>query len=72
MSPCSIDLPPIAVKPPQWFTPDQTQSILDALAPAWRTMCLLGFYTGPRWGELFGLHRHRIDTRRSERLDCRS
>lgn len=66
VSPCrSIDLPPIAVKPPQWFTPDQAQSILDGLAPAWRTMCLLGFYTGLRWGELSGLHRHRIDTRRS-------
>ncbi len=66
VSPCrSIDLPPIAIKPPQWFTPDQAQSILDGLAPAWRTMCLLGFYTGLRWGELSGLHRHRIDTRRS-------
>ncbi|MEU7413975.1 hypothetical protein AB0B40_32520 [Streptomyces sp. NPDC042638] len=32
VSPCrSIDLPPIAVKPPQWFTPDQAQSILDGL-----------------------------------------
>ncbi|MGW9286077.1 tyrosine-type recombinase/integrase, partial [Streptomyces diastaticus] len=66
VSPCrSIDLPPIAVKPPQWFTPDQAQSILDGLATPWRTMCLLGFYTGLRWGELSGLHRHRIDTRRS-------
>ncbi|WP_234346185.1 transcriptional regulator [Streptomyces sp. NRRL F-5755] len=31
----------------------------------WQTMCLLGFYTGLRWGELSGLHRHRIDQRRS-------
>lgn len=44
VSPCrSIGLPPIAVKPPQWFTPDQAQRILDGLAPAWRTMCPLGF-----------------------------
>ncbi|MEV1087119.1 tyrosine-type recombinase/integrase [Streptomyces microflavus] len=28
-------------------------------------MCLLGVYTGLRWGELSGLHRHRIDQRRS-------
>ncbi|WP_293992750.1 site-specific integrase [Streptomyces sp.] len=28
-------------------------------------MCPLGFHTGLRWGELSGLHRHRIDTRRS-------
>ncbi|GAA0576795.1 hypothetical protein GCM10010394_01620 [Streptomyces crystallinus] len=28
-------------------------------------MCLPGFYTGLRWGELSGLHRHRIDQRRS-------
>lgn len=28
-------------------------------------MCLLGFYTGLRWGELSGLHCHRIDRRRS-------
>ncbi|MFC8727044.1 MULTISPECIES: tyrosine-type recombinase/integrase [Streptomyces] len=66
VSPCrSIDLPQIAVKPPQWFTPDQAQSVLDELPTVWRTMCLLGFYTGLRWGELSGLHRHRIDQRRS-------
>ncbi|MEY2241493.1 tyrosine-type recombinase/integrase [Streptomyces sp. BF23-18] len=66
VSPCrSIDLPALAVKPPQWFTLDQAQSILDTLPPPWRTMCLLGFYTGLRWGELSGLHHHRIDRRRS-------
>lgn len=42
----SIDLPQIAVKPPQWFTLDQAQRILDDLPAVWRTMCLLGFYTG--------------------------
>ncbi|MFF7091010.1 tyrosine-type recombinase/integrase [Streptomyces rubradiris] len=66
VSPCrSIGLPPIVVKPPQWFTLDQAQSILDELPTAWKTMCLLGFYTGLRWGELSGLHCHRIDRRRS-------
>lgn len=66
VSPCrSIDLPQIAIKPPQWFTLDQAQSVLDELPTVWRTMCLLGFYTGLRWGELSGLHRHRIDQRRS-------
>jgi integrase len=66
VSPCrNIDLPAIAVKPPQWFTLDQAQSILDEIPADWRTMCLLGFYTGLRWGELSGLHRHRIDQRRS-------
>ncbi len=66
VSPCrNIDLPQIAVKPPQWFTLDQAQSIVDELPAPWRTMCLLGFYTGLRWGELAGLHRHRIDQRRS-------
>ncbi|MFJ4682749.1 hypothetical protein [Streptomyces sp. NPDC088789] len=39
VTPCrSIDLPQIAVKPPQWFTLDQAQSILDELPAAWRTM----------------------------------
>ncbi|WP_411084631.1 tyrosine-type recombinase/integrase [Streptomyces sp. cmx-18-6] len=66
VSPCrSIDLPQIAVKSPQWFTLDQAQSVLDELPTVWRTMCLLGFYTGLRWGELSGLHRHRIDQSRS-------
>ncbi|MEV8404249.1 site-specific integrase [Streptomyces niveus] len=66
VSPCrKISLPEIAAKPPQWFTLDQAQSILDELPLAWRTMCLIGFYTGLRWGELSGLHRHRIDLRRS-------
>ncbi|MFD1306887.1 tyrosine-type recombinase/integrase [Streptomyces kaempferi] len=66
VSPCrSIDLPALAAKPPQWFTLDQAQSFLDTLPPAWRTMCLLGFYTGLRWGELSGLHHHRNDRRRS-------
>ncbi|MEU9000038.1 tyrosine-type recombinase/integrase [Streptomyces caniferus] len=66
VSPCRrIELPAIAASPPQWFTPDQAQSILDELPAAWRVMCLLGFYTGLRWGELSGLHRHRIDSRRA-------
>ncbi len=66
VSPCrNIDLPTIAVKPPQWFTLDQAQSILDELPAPWRTMCLLGLYTGLRWGELSGLHCHRIDRRRA-------
>lgn len=56
VSPCrSIDLPQIAVKPARWFTLDQAQSILDELPDAWRKMCLLGLYTGLRWGELSGL-----------------
>ncbi|MFI0235112.1 hypothetical protein [Streptomyces sp. NPDC016845] len=55
----------LLVKPPRWFTADQAQSILDGPSPAWRTMCLLGFHTGLRWGELSALHRHRIDVRRS-------
>lgn len=66
VSPCRrIDLPTIAEKPPQWFTLDQAQAILDQLADPWRTMVLLGFYTGLRWGELSGLHGHRIDWQRS-------
>lgn len=66
VSPCRrIDLPQIAIKPPQWFTTDQAQSVLDELPAPWKTMCLLGVYTGLRWGELSGLHRHRIDQRRS-------
>ncbi|MFF4320717.1 tyrosine-type recombinase/integrase [Streptomyces sp. NPDC001568] len=65
VSPCRrIDLPVIAVKPPEWFTLDQAQSVLDELPVPWQTMCLLGFYTGLRWGELSGLHSHRIDRRR--------
>ncbi|WP_199790881.1 hypothetical protein [Streptomyces sp. FXJ7.023] len=66
VSPCrSIDLPPIVVKPPQWFTPDQALSVPDGLTPAWRTKRLLGFYTALRWGELSGLLGRRIDTRPS-------
>lgn len=61
----NIDLPAVAVKPPQWFTLDQAQSVLDELPTPWQTMCLLGLYTGLRWGELSGLHDHRIDERRS-------
>ncbi|MER6451404.1 hypothetical protein ABT270_01955 [Streptomyces sp900105245] len=38
----------LAVKPPQWFTLDQAQSVLDELPSPWQTMCLLGFYTGLR------------------------
>lgn len=66
VSPCrNIELPAIVVKPPQWFTHDQEQSILDELPSPWRTMRLLGFYAGLRWGELAGLHRHWIDQRRT-------
>ncbi|WP_369394381.1 hypothetical protein AB5J72_47725 [Streptomyces sp. CG1] len=66
VTPCRrIDPPGLPLEPPQWFTLDQTQSILHELPVAWCTMCLLGFYTGLRWGELTGLHRHRIDQRRS-------
>ncbi|MGW2825822.1 hypothetical protein ACWC24_33170 [Streptomyces sp. NPDC001443] len=57
-TPCrNIDLSRIGVKPPQWFTFVQTQSILDELPAAWRTMCLLGFHTGLRGGGPSGLHR---------------
>ncbi|MFD7557616.1 tyrosine recombinase XerC [Streptomyces sp. NPDC059835] len=62
VTPCRrIDLPPEAVKPPQWFTVEQAQAILDELDQPWQTMVLLAFYTGLRWGELAGLHGHRID-----------
>lgn len=65
VTPCrSIGLPEEAVKPPQWFTLPQAQSILDELDQPWQTMALLGFYTGLRWGELAGLHGHRIDWQR--------
>ncbi|WP_329096685.1 tyrosine-type recombinase/integrase [Streptomyces sp. NBC_01439] len=62
VTPCRrIALPPEAVKPPQWFTIAQAQAILDELDQPWQTMVLLAFYTGLRWGELAGLHGHRID-----------
>ncbi|GLV88627.1 hypothetical protein Slala04_00810 [Streptomyces lavendulae subsp. lavendulae] len=65
VTPCRrIALPPEAVKPPQWFTIAQAQAILDELDEPWQTMVLLAFYTGLRWGELAGLHGHRIDWRR--------
>ncbi|MFD9840927.1 tyrosine-type recombinase/integrase [[Kitasatospora] papulosa] len=66
VTPCRrIDLPPVVVKPPEWFTLNQAQAILDGLSRPWQTMALLGFYTGLRWGELSGLHGKRIDWRRS-------
>ncbi|MFF0201802.1 tyrosine-type recombinase/integrase [Streptomyces sp. NPDC005017] len=66
VTPCRrIELPQEAVKPPQWFTQSQAQAILDRLPPPWHIMALLGFYTGLRWGELSGLHGHRIDWLRS-------
>ncbi|MFC9862014.1 MULTISPECIES: tyrosine-type recombinase/integrase [unclassified Streptomyces] len=66
VSPCrNIRLPETAAQPPQWFTLVQAQTNLDELPLAWRSICLIGFYTGLRWGELAGLHRHRIDLRRS-------
>ncbi|MFI7174840.1 tyrosine-type recombinase/integrase [Streptomyces spororaveus] len=66
VTPCRrIDLPPEPVKPPQWFTVEQAQAILDELDQPWQTMVLLAFYTGLRWGELAGLHGHRIDWQRS-------
>ncbi|MFD9406991.1 tyrosine-type recombinase/integrase [Streptomyces sp. NPDC059989] len=65
VTPCrSIRLPEEGFKPPQWFTLKQAQSILDGLAQPWQTMVLLAFYTGLRWGELSGLHGHRIDWQR--------
>ncbi|MEV7508248.1 site-specific integrase [Streptomyces sp. NPDC091201] len=65
VTPCRrIDLPREAVKPPQWFTVEEAQAILDELEEPWQTMALLAFYTGLRWGELAGLHEHRIDWRR--------
>ncbi|WP_327268034.1 site-specific integrase [Streptomyces sp. NBC_01218] len=65
VTPCrGIDLPKEAVKPPQWFTVAQAQAIVAKLDQPWQTMALLAFYTGLRWGELAGLHGHRIDWRR--------
>ncbi|MEU6245814.1 site-specific integrase [Streptomyces sp. NPDC047024] len=66
VTPCRrTELPPEAVKPPEWFTLDQAQAILDELSGPWRTLALLAFYTGLRWGESSGLHGKRIDWLRS-------
>ncbi|WP_434481873.1 tyrosine-type recombinase/integrase [Streptomyces sp. NBC_01340] len=65
ISPCRhIALPRLPDRPPQWFTPSQAQSVLFSLPSAWRTMCLLGFYTGLRWGELTGLRCRSVDRHR--------
>ncbi|MDP5315390.1 tyrosine-type recombinase/integrase [Streptomyces poriferorum] len=69
ISPCRrITLPRLTDHPPQWFTPSQAQSVLRSLPSAWRTMCLLGFYTGLRWGELTGLRCRSVDGHRSRLL----
>ncbi|MGP3688973.1 hypothetical protein ACTVZO_30470 [Streptomyces sp. IBSNAI002] len=60
-------MPEEAVRPPQWFTLPQAQSILDELDQSWQTM---GFCASPgcAGGELAGLHGHRIDWQRGRLL----
>ena len=51
------------------LTVDEVRAVMDQLAtPRWRLVVEMLAYTGVRWGELAGMHVHRVDLKRQRVL----
>lgn len=57
------------MKPPERFTVEQVQAILDELDQPWQAMVLLAFYAGLRRGQHADLHEQCIDWRHGRLFD---
>lgn len=61
-NPCEgVDLPALVTQLPPWFTHDEHAAILAELAEPYRTLVDFDCWVGLRWGEIAGLHGHRVD-----------
>lgn len=65
-----LELPRIEPRPVEFYEPPEAESLYAAVerlsGPSWRTLVELGMQVGPRPGELFGLHGHRVDWLRAK------
>jgi integrase len=73
------DNPCAGVKPPQiheddvvFLEAEQLNQLADEIEPRFRAMVLLAGYRGPRWGELAGLRRARVNLERARSRSPRS
>jgi integrase len=55
--------PTVPQRPHRYLSRDEAQRLL-AVAQVWRPLVLTALHTGMRWGELCGLHSHRVDITR--------
>jgi integrase len=56
-----LELPRIEPRPVEFYEPEEAAALYEATAGQWRTLVELGMQAGPRPGELYGLHGHRVD-----------
>jgi integrase len=64
-NPClGVRLPPVARRAPRFLTRPEVAQVAAGLPPPFARMCTVAAYTGLRWGELAGLHAHRVDLAR--------
>lgn len=61
-----VTLPVGSPQPPRDLTVDEQGRLLAQFTEPWRTMVEMDLFTGMRWGEIAGLHRHRLDLARAE------
>ena len=61
-----VDLPEVPKQPFRIVTVDERDKILTSLTPADALMVRLDYALGLRWGEIAGLHAHRIDLKHRE------
>lgn len=71
-SPCTDDivLPPLPQREMRFLSPDEVESLADAIDARWRPLVLMAAYTGLRFGELTALRPSRLDLlRRTVRVE---
>jgi integrase len=51
----AVDLPLVKSNERDVFTPDEVRALLGAASPDWKTAILLGYYVGPRLGDVVSL-----------------
>lgn len=61
----NVPLPTERAKPPRYLTQTEVERLSTTMPARYRAMVLVGAYAGLRWGEIAGLTRANIDTRRS-------
>jgi integrase len=57
----AVDLPLVKGNERDVFTPDEVRALLKIAAPDWQTAILIGYYAGPRLGDLVSLTWKSVD-----------
>jgi integrase len=57
----AVDLPLVKSNERDVFTPDDLRALLEIASPDWKTAILLGYYVGPRLGDVVSLAWNNVD-----------